>query len=83
MHGSCDHRSGTNTQPQLTIKAAEQLLGTNDLHAVSELWAASCHFGAALKQDNLELYPVTADVIDSIAAIEQRNRLYPGLSPAK
>jgi hypothetical protein len=58
---------------RLTIKAAEQLLGTNDLHVVSEVWAASCHFAAALKQDGLELFPVTADVIDSITAMEQRN----------
>jgi hypothetical protein len=61
---------------QLTIRAAEQLLGTNDLHPVSELWAASCHFGAALKQEGLALFPVTANVIDSIAAMEQRNLLY-------
>jgi hypothetical protein len=65
---------------QLTIQAAEQLLGTQDVHAMSELWAASCHFAAALKLDGLELFPVTAHVIDSIAAIEQRNTLYPNSS---
>jgi hypothetical protein len=61
----------------LTLKAAEQLLGTQEQNAMRELWAASMHFAAALKQDNLELFPITAEVIDSIVAVEQRNQFHP------
>ncbi len=60
-----------------TDLAGVRLLGTSDSHALTELWLASSHFAAALKQENLELYPVTAEVIASITAMEERATIAP------
>ncbi|MBL8791072.1 MAG: hypothetical protein JNM45_11265 [Rhizobiales bacterium] len=55
-----------------TDLAGLHLLGTADEAALTELWLASSHFAAALKMERLELYPVTASVITSINAMEER-----------
>ena len=52
--------------------AGAHLLGTSDDTALHELWLASSHFAGALKMENLQLYPVTAHVIASINAMEER-----------
>jgi len=53
--------------------AAIHLLGTQDAHALGELWHASWHFATALAMENLTLYPVTAAVVQSISAMEERH----------
>ncbi len=52
--------------------AGGHLLGTRDCKLLTELWLAASHFGTALQMEQLELYPVNSQVIESIVALEQR-----------
>jgi hypothetical protein len=52
--------------------AAARLVAAADPEPIERLWLASSHFAAALLQEGLFLYPVTRDVIDAIAACEER-----------
>lgn len=56
-----------------TKLAASHLLRCSDRGSLNEAWLASSHFGAALKLENLELFPVTAEIVMSIVAMEERN----------
>jgi hypothetical protein len=56
-----------------TELAASHLLCCSDRDSLAEAWLASSHFGTALKLENLELFPVTAQIVTSIVAMEERN----------
>jgi hypothetical protein len=56
-----------------TELAASRLLSTDDSHALTDLWMASSHFATALKLERLELFPVSAEIVTSIATMEDRN----------
>jgi hypothetical protein len=58
---------------QCTELAASHLLCSAEREKLTDVWIASGHFGAALLLERLELFPVTAEVITSIAAMEEQN----------
>lgn len=56
-----------------TQLAASHLLRSTDPRALAEAWVASSHFGAALTLEGLKLFSVSAEIIMSIVAMEERN----------